>query len=55
MSKDKRSDKEKLRKTAKGVYIAASVVLFLVGLVFFAVISFIGVKLWQWLAPLFKM
>ena len=51
---EKQDGKETLRKTAKGVKIVFDIALFLFGLVFVAVIGFIGVRLWQWLAPLFS-
>lgn len=51
--KERQKAKETVRKTAKGVRIVFDIALFLFGLVFLAVIVFIGVRLGQWLIPLF--
>ena len=53
MRKKKTKAKEVVKKTAKGVYIVVAIAVTLFALVMLATVTFVGVRLWQWLAPLF--
>lgn len=50
--REKNKTKEIVKKTAKGAYIVTMIGVTLFGIMILAVLIFIGVRLWQWLAPL---
>lgn len=51
--KKKKEAKVAVKKTAKGVYIVIMIGVTLFALVILGTVTFVGVRLWQWLAPLF--
>ncbi len=51
--KEKDGAKKAVKKTAKGVRIVVAVAVTLFALVVLGTWIFVGVRLWQWLAPLF--
>ena len=51
--KKKTETKEIVKKTAKGVHIVMMIGVTLFALVILGTVTFVGVRLWQWLAPLF--
>ena len=51
--KDQNDRKTKIKKTAKGVEIVFTILALLVGLFIVGVLTFVGVRLWKVIAPLF--
>ncbi len=54
MKKEKKKRAEIVKKTAKGVYIAVAIAVTLFALVVLAAWIFVGARLWEVLAPLFR-
>lgn len=53
MKRDEKTAGNAVKKAAKGVYIVVAIAVTLFALAVLAAWIFVGVRLWQWLAPLF--